>query len=303
MPNRPKEASALKNDNPASVKISKPSAGIEVVPAARFTYAQLTDAYNQTRVDYLVPMPMNERKLIDYVHNYDLDMQLSAVALAGSEILGLAMLGVRGDEAWVTRLGVVPSGRQRGIGRTLMARLIENSRRANINRMALDVIKNNTPAETLFLRCGFRRIREFQVMRRPPKPVNVVRLGIHVEAVSPPDVPALLARRTDTPSWLTDTPSMLNAGTLLGLYAELPNGGRGWLAYQNTVFRLGRLVFEIEAGDPTEVATALLEHLHWRHPIQDTVVENVPLDAPCRPAMQAMGYIVSFNRFEMEFPL
>jgi len=51
------------------------------------------------------------------------------------------------------------------------------------------------------------------------------------------------------------------------------------------------------------VATALLEHLHWRHPIQDTAVDNVPTDAPYWPAMKAMGYIVSFNRFEMKFPL
>ncbi|MFQ5578312.1 MAG: hypothetical protein ACE5G8_15125, partial [Anaerolineae bacterium] len=81
--------------------------------------------------------------------------------------------------------------------------------------------------------------------------------------------------------------------------ADLLGGGKGWLVYQNTVFQLGRLVFKIEEGDLEEVTMALLENLHWRHPVQDTICENIPLDFPFWPTMQKIGYIISFARIEM----
>ena len=39
---------------------------IEIIPAAQFTIQELTDLYNQTRVDYLVPMPMSADRLAEY---------------------------------------------------------------------------------------------------------------------------------------------------------------------------------------------------------------------------------------------
>lgn len=34
---------------------------IRLIPTSQFTIEQLTAIYNQTRVDYLVPMPMNAK--------------------------------------------------------------------------------------------------------------------------------------------------------------------------------------------------------------------------------------------------
>ena len=40
---------------------------IDLIPASAFSFEELTDAYNHTRVDYMVPMPMNVNKLREYV--------------------------------------------------------------------------------------------------------------------------------------------------------------------------------------------------------------------------------------------
>jgi ribosomal protein S18 acetylase RimI-like enzyme len=290
-------------DKLADVKISKPAAEVEVISAAQFSIAELTDIYNQTRVDYLVPMPMSERKMREYAHNYDIDFSQSAVAVRGNEPLGLALLGVREDTTWVTRMGVAPNTRQKGVGQKLMDKLIDNSGQMGAKLMTLDVIKGNKPAEHLFTKSGFQPVRDLLIARRPPKPVDIVTHGTHIEVLGYRDAVKLLGKRQDTPSWLTSTRSMVNAGNLSALYADLPNGGKGWVVYQNTVFQLGRLVFKIEAGDPTEVATALLENMHWRHPVQDTIYENFSATAPYWSAMQKIGYIVSFMRIEMKKPL
>ncbi len=69
---------------------------IKLTPASQFTYEQLAAIYNQTRVDYMVPMPMNAARLADYVSTYDVDLNHSMVAVTQSgEMLGVAMLGVR----------------------------------------------------------------------------------------------------------------------------------------------------------------------------------------------------------------
>ena len=46
----------------------------QVVPASHFTMEQLADAYNQTRVDYVVPMPMSVARLVEYVNVYNVDI-------------------------------------------------------------------------------------------------------------------------------------------------------------------------------------------------------------------------------------
>ena len=53
---------------------------IEIIPAKKFTIQELTDLYNQTRVDYLVPMPMSVDRLAQYIHDFDVDLTRSAVA-------------------------------------------------------------------------------------------------------------------------------------------------------------------------------------------------------------------------------
>ena len=54
---------------------------MKIVPASHYTFEQLTEAYNQTRVDYLVPMPMNVARLREYAHAYDVDLDGSCVAV------------------------------------------------------------------------------------------------------------------------------------------------------------------------------------------------------------------------------
>ena len=97
---------------------------IRLAPASQFTIEKLTALYNKTRVDYMVPMPMNVARLADYIHLYDIDLDHSFVAMQNEEMLGVAMLGVRHQRAWITRLGVAPATRRHGAGQMLVKSLI-----------------------------------------------------------------------------------------------------------------------------------------------------------------------------------
>jgi len=276
---------------------------IDLIPASTFSYEELTEAYNHTRVDYIVPMPMNAARLQEYVQTYDVDMEASVVAVDGNEILGLGMLGIRDRRAWITRLGVIRRKRRRGTGWTLVTHLIEQARKKNTTRIVIEVIKDNSPAHNLFIQKGFKETRELLVLRRPPGESKIEMPPAEVKRLSYTEAVQLLDRRQAVPSWVDEKESLINAGNLSAFQATLADGSHGWLVFQNTVFQLGRLVLQTEAGNPLDVARALLYHLHQTHPVQDTKTENLPGDDPHWPAFKEMGYLTMFRRIEMVLDL
>lgn len=276
------------------------------VPAGQFSWEELTDAYNQTRIDYIVPMPMNVARLREYARFYDINLDASVVAIEDDQILGLAMLGVRPRHTWPTRLGVLPISRQRGLGRRLMEYLIAQSAQLGAEYMILEVIKGNEPAWQLFKKLGFNETRELLILRRPPGPPAPA--GNPIPSYSTAPLPyhqlvELLEQRRSVPSWLDETPSLQNMGNLSGLSVELADGSRGWIIYRSTAFQLSHLALETQVGDPREVGRALLHALHTRHPAQDTNTENVPADDPHLSAFRDLNYIESFRRIEMKLDL
>lgn len=276
---------------------------VDLIPASAFSLEELTEAYNHTRVDYLVPMPMNAARLREYVETYDVDMDCSVVAVDGNEVLGLAMLGVREQRAWITRLGIIRSKRRQGTGWQLVTHLLDHARQKNINRVIIEVIKNNVPAHSLFQKAGFCETRELLVLRRPPSPVKIKPPPAEIKTVGYAEAIHLLENRASIPSWIDERESLINAGNLAGFYVILADGSKGWLVYQNTVFQLGRLVIQTDEGDPLNVGRALLHHLHSVHPAQDTKTENLPKADPHWPAFQEMGYLEVFDRVEMRLQL
>jgi hypothetical protein len=242
---------------------------------------------------------MNAARLREYVETYDVDLDASAVAVDGNEILGLGMLGIREGRAWITRLGVIRSNRRRGTGWTVVTHLIEQACQKQAKQILIEVIKDNNPAHSLFSKKGFKENRLLLVLRRPPGAPQIEAPEAEVQSLGYTKAVQLLQNRRSTPSWLDEKESLINAGNLSAFYATLTDGSTGWLVYQNTVFQLGRLVLQTEAGNPLQVARVLLHHLHSNHSQQDTKTENLPLDDPHWPVFKEMGYIEMFRRTEM----
>lgn len=285
---------------------------MKTIPASAFTIEQLTDAYNRTRVDYIVPMPMTSARLQEYIDTYDIDLTASCTVIddeaqEGEEdfIIGLGMLGTRNDRAWISRLGVVPYARRLGAGKELMNALLEATAVRQYRHLWLEVIKGNEPAYRLFQRLGFVETRELLVLRRPPSPlpphVPCIKEGVEVYRLSVSEVLSRLVQRRVRPNWLNETESYRQVQTnLTGIEVVLPKGeGRGWAAYESNALQLKRLCVEVVEGDEVAVATAVLYQVHKQAPTKDAVFENLPVDDLRWPAYQALGYFDSFSRIEM----
>lgn len=276
---------------------------MEVLSANKFTYEELTEAYNQTRMDYLVPMPMNVARFQEYTRVYDLDIDSSVVVYDPEDdlMLGLGMLGLRTNRAWITRLGVLPYGRRLGTGSAIMDGLIEQAYKHQCTHTWLEVIKGNDPAHRMFLRYGFRETRELIVARRPPNPeVNEQALDRvkRVTTLNHEDAIILLSHRRERPNWLNEIETFYNVRNLSALLVELHDGGRGWVTYHAGLLQLTRIIVEVTVGDEAEVAESVLSVLHQRHKRQDAISENFS-EGGIWDGYQRVGYFDSFRRLEM----
>lgn len=272
---------------------------IKLIPASLFSTEQLTAIYNQTRVDYLVPMPMNEARLVEYINTYDIDLEHSLVAEQDDQMMGVAMLGRRQDRSWLTRLGVIPNTRRGGVGQALCEGILEQAEDLGIHFHMLEVIKNNLPAHSLFLKLGFYEVGELLVMRRSPiipPPEPVVADAQRLERTEALD---LVAQDRGTQPWTNQSESLSNASDVSGLRMTLVDGSTGWLVYQRQKFLLTRFAFKTQSGNPVDMARAFLSHLHHQYPRLDTHLENIQVSDPHLPAFYEAGYVESFRRIEM----
>jgi len=74
----------------------------------------------------------------------------------GAEVVGYVCLWEIGDEVHVTNVAVRPDLRRRGIGRSLIASIVEDARRRAARVVALEVRPSNREARPLYEAFGFR---------------------------------------------------------------------------------------------------------------------------------------------------
>ena len=264
------------------------------VKASQYTFETLAQLYNQSRIDYIVPMPMNARRMEEYILYNDVALDASIVTLNGSgEETGIGMLGLRDRRAWFTRLGVIPERRGHKVGQFITENLIQQARNNDATHGQLEVIEGNEPAFNLFRKLGFEPTRKLLVIRRPPGKAKTSALSDTTGAtlLTQDEIHACLTARTDQPSWLDETASLLHAGMLEGLCL-----GGDWVIYRKTTVQLSAFIF-----NAPENAPLLIRAVHQRHPMLDTKIENV--ETHLWAAYQAAGYFEAFARIEMHLSL
>jgi ribosomal protein S18 acetylase RimI-like enzyme len=274
------------------------------VSAAQYSVAELAEIYNQTRVDYIVPMPMNTRRMEEYIRRYDVMLDASFVALnLANEPTGIGMLALRDSRAWITRLGVIPERRGYKTGRLLMDKLMVEACNRGVNFIQLEVIKGNIPAQELFLSYDFEVTRELIVIRRPPTSTAELKLldpSSNFTPITDAEIIDLLSNHQSDASWVEEPRSVLQSGSIKGF--RLSDGGSyagGWIIFHHSAFQIEHVVIGGVEPDDTDAVCDLLTRLQRQFPKHDTKVENIPADSPLWYAYKRMKFMETFRRLEM----
>jgi GNAT superfamily N-acetyltransferase len=129
--------------------------------------AERVGLFNAAYEGYLVPFRVDETALAFMDDAFDLDLDASWIAYRDGEPVGLGNLGLRGEDAWIGGVGVVPRARRSGIGETLMEALHDEARKRGVRRVWLEVIFENTAAFALYEKLGYRTVRAVEVWSLP----------------------------------------------------------------------------------------------------------------------------------------
>src|SRR5437763_8319457 len=110
-----------------------------------------------------MPMQVDEAALTWMEEKFDFDLEASRVAYLDGAPVGLANLGLRGAEAWIGGIGVVPAARRSGVGEALMGAVHEQARERGVQRVWLEVIVENTGALALYEKLGYEVVQDVEV--------------------------------------------------------------------------------------------------------------------------------------------
>ena len=185
-------------------------------------------------------------------------------------------LGLRGEDAWIGGVGVVPGARRSGVGEALMRTLHEQARERDVRRVWLEVIVENTGAFTLYEKLGYELVQDVEVWTLPAAD------GGHAGREVPvAEAKAQLPERRE--------PWQRADGTL-SHYDDV----RGLVTARGAMLFCVRSTAQLQqyAGEPEPLLRAL-------RTFGDVYVLNLPTDDPAAQVLRELGGSVVVRQHEM----
>jgi GNAT superfamily N-acetyltransferase len=140
---------------------------LELRSARSLSPGERAGLFNAAYEGYLLPFHIDAKQLAFMDDAFDLDLDASRIAFRDGEPVGLGNLGLRGEDAWIGGVGVVPSARRSGVGEALMRALHEEGRDRGVRRVWLEVIVENTGAFALYEKLGYELVEDVEVWTLP----------------------------------------------------------------------------------------------------------------------------------------
>ena len=249
---------------------------LELRSARSLVPEERAELFNAAYEGYLMPFHIDEQQLAFMDDAFDLDLDASRIAVRDREPVGLANLGLRGEDAWIGGVGVVPGARRSGVGEALMRTLHEQARERDVRRVWLEVIVENTGAFTLYEKLGYELVQDVEVWTLPAAD------GGHAGREVPvAEAKAQLPERRE--------PWQRADGTL-SHYDDV----RGLVTARGAMLFCVRSTAQLQqyAGEPEPLLRAL-------RTFGDVYVLNLPTDDPAAQVLRELGGSVVVRQHEM----
>jgi ribosomal protein S18 acetylase RimI-like enzyme len=280
---------------------------LEYLPAGELSLAALADAFNAAFEGYLVPMRHTAESLATMVQTNDIHLRESLVARRAGALVGLALLGVRGERGWVGGMAVAPRWRGQGAGAALLRALIARADGMGLAALQLEVLDENRTARRLYDRLGFVETRPLAVYTGPAARLAELEAPDARSAVAALPVAQALAEfaplHAAAPPWQRERDSLLHmAPTLRAIGLHDAAVLRAYLLWMPTGGGYGLLDFGARGADAdtrAQDACTLLASLLAADPRAPLRAINVPPGDALGEALDALGCPIYAAQHEM----
>jgi ribosomal protein S18 acetylase RimI-like enzyme len=260
---------------------------LELRTASSVSDEDLAALFTAAYEGYLVPFNVDVDGLRLLTAAFDIDREASRVALRNGELVGLANLAVRGPDAWIGGVGVVPAERRRGTGRALMDAVHDQARARDVEHVWLEVIVENTGAVALYEQLDYAHVRDVEVWSVPGGGAPVATTSDRSEAQA-----WIREHRTEREPWQRADASLEKVVDAVGLAVD------GAAAIVRVA---GGRVSVLQLAGELEPLTVLLSAART---LGDPLgMLNLPVGHPAAAALESLGGRVDIRQHEMMLTL
>lgn len=265
----------------------------------------LSQLFTLVYTGYYVPMHVDGPTMRFLRVAGDLDRGASRLLREGGEAVAVALLGLRGTEAWIGGMGVAPDHRGRGYGERVMREAIASARARGARRLSLEVLEQNAPAIRVYERLGFRRVRELEVWAFPAPAFAPD--GPSLEPVGVDEALSFLRAHRRAPEPWQRADGTLAAMRADGAVFEGLLARRGPRVVGAMVSRIAGRASVVQMaslpGDEAPATRALLASLGREDAPQGVRWLNLPADDPAAELVRTLAAGPEARQFEMELAL
>jgi GNAT superfamily N-acetyltransferase len=280
---------------------------VTISPIAENQFDTVLLAFNQGYEGYIIPFHLEAPQLQGHIASGNIDLSASRLAFADGRIVGIVLLGVRGQRGWVGGVGVNKAWRGKGVGRQLMQSLIDSARKRDLTALQLEVIEGNTAAHNLYVSLGFQNTRRLLILDRvfmSPAEHSTNNPDVIIEAISPTDaLPHTTAFHARPNPWQREPESLRQQAARMTGWSAIRDRNTVACAVANAGEKtIQWMDIGCAAGDEAALR-ALVSHVHNQYPQAVGRMVNLPEDDPVWPVLSALGYTESLAQHEMRLDL
>jgi ribosomal protein S18 acetylase RimI-like enzyme len=258
----------------------------ELSPAGELHVDELAALFTACYEGYWFPITLDGPTFASMVEMVDGDLDLSRVATVDREPAGIVLVARRGTEGWIGGMGVVARHRRRGIGEAMLVAALDAARAARIERVTLEVLEQNVPAQALYERLGFEHVRDLEVW-------SLAAAGGEAAEVDADVAHAWLrTRRTHPEPWQRDDASLAALPDKRGLLVD------GAAAVVRV--RGGRVSVIQVGGEPSPLRQLLAAACSLG---ESLTVLNLPAGHPAGNALEELGGSIDARQRELALAL
>lgn len=129
-------------------------------------------ALNAAYTGYFMQLDFTPERMETYLHVNDIDLDASSVWNDNGAPAAIALVGVRGDRAWLGAFGIAPNFRGKGLSKAAIGEIIRAAKRKHARTIQLEVLEVNEQAIRIYERHGFSKTRSLHTLATMARPVD-----------------------------------------------------------------------------------------------------------------------------------